>query len=227
MVMRRGRGPHVAIIACLRSACGSVILVDRRACPVDSASPRQTDRPRSPLHRPAAELSRDAARTPTDGTHTVGGGRPQLCAWNLQPADPYPRNLRRAALVVAAIQSATVRNTRGLTRSAIALMTSPLPAPPRFSKRRRNLPPFRDDPQLQLDRFGVQLRELAHRLSRSVCRAPRTAPARDSIFATVSLLHFSTSHALPLHHILARLGKRALDKSRRSGEPRGRAPPMN
>lgn len=161
MFMRRGRGPHVAIIACLRSACGSVILVDRRACPVDSASPRQTDRPRSPLHRPAAELSRDAARTPTDGTHTVGGGRPQLCAWNLQPADPYPRNLRRAALVVAAIQSATVRNTRGLTRSAIALMTSPLPAPPRFSKRRRNLPPFRDDPQLQLDRFGVQLRELA------------------------------------------------------------------
>jgi hypothetical protein len=52
-----------------------------------------------------------------------------------------------------------------------------------------NLPPFRDDPQLQLDRFGVQLRELALTgFSRSVCRATRTAPARDSIFATVSLL---------------------------------------
>ena len=46
----------------------------------------------------------------------------------------HSRDIRRAALVVAAIQSPTARKTRGLTRSATALMTSPLPAPPRFSK---------------------------------------------------------------------------------------------
>ena len=56
--------------------------------------------------------------------------------------------------------SATTRNTRGLTRSVIALMVPPLPAPSRPSNTMQTFKPFVLDPLLQLDQLDVQLGEL-------------------------------------------------------------------
>ena len=57
--------------------------------------------------------------------------------------------------------SAITRNTRGLTRSVIALIVPPLPAPSRPSKTHAHLQSLELDPLLQLHQFDVQLLELA------------------------------------------------------------------
>src|SRR5271165_1565932 len=56
--------------------------------------------------------------------------------------------------------SATTRNTRGLTRSVIALITPPFPAPSRPSNRMQIFFCFALHPFLQFDEFNVKLSEL-------------------------------------------------------------------
>ena len=52
--------------------------------------------------------------------------------------------------------SATTRNTRGLTRSVIALMVPPLPAPSRPSNTTMIRKPFCFDPLLKVAQLGLQ-----------------------------------------------------------------------
>ncbi len=51
--------------------------------------------------------------------------------------------------------NAITRNTRGLTRSVIALIVPPLPAPSRALENDADLEPLPLDPFLQLDQLAV------------------------------------------------------------------------